>query len=263
MNMFQLNQSLKFTILGSGTSTGVPTIACDCPTCTSNDFRDKRLRTSLLIQTVTTNIVIDTSPDFRQQMLIHKVRHLDALIYTHSHYDHIGGFDDLRAFNFQTHAPISVFASQNTIEHLKRVYPYAFGEADQIGGGIPIIDVRIIDSEPFEINGIEFIPIPMKHGILDVMGYRVGDFAYCTDTNHIPEDSMKLLNGLKILILDALRYEKHPTHFNIQEAMDIVKILRPEITYFTHIAHQIKHAETELTLPPNIRLSYDGISFVL
>lgn len=252
----------RAVILGSGTSTGVPTIGCECPTCFSTDPRDKRLRPSLLYQTDTTTIVFDTSSDFRQQMLTASIKKLDAIVYTHHHFDHIGGFDDIRPYNFfSDNKPVTVYAMEETFNALKKTFPYGFGEVEQIGGGVPIIESHMIRDDTFNIGDIEIVPIPMKHGEMRVNGYRMGNFAYCTDTNYISEESLSLLEGLEILILDALRYEKHPTHFTIDEALSIVEILKPQKTYFTHIAHQVKHSEC--TLPKNIELAYDGLTLYM
>lgn len=250
---------MVFTVLGSGTSSGVPTVSCMCSTCTSTDVKDKRLRTSLLVQSETTTVLIDTTPDLRQQMLQHKVRKLDAVIYTHYHFDHIGGFDDLRAFNYTSQKPMSIYLNDKTLAHLKRTFFYAFEEPEQTGGGITAVDIHLIETEKFTIGDIEFIPILLKHGVLDVLGFRIGDFAYCTDTNFIPDFSLKKLEGVKYLILDALRHTSHPTHFSLKEAILEVYKIHPTKAYFIHLAHQIKHSEVSPNLPQGIFLSYDGL----
>lgn len=248
----------RATILGSGTSTGVPTIACECPTCLSDDPRDKRLRPSLLFQSSSTTIVFDTSSDFRQQILREGITKIDGIVYTHHHFDHIGGFDDIRPFNFfSNNKPVNIYVMEQTLAALKKTFPYGFGEVEQVGGGVPIIESCIINDERFVVGDIEIIPIPMKHGDMRVNGYRMGSFAYCTDTNFIPDSSLKLLENLEVLVLDALRYDPHPTHFTIEEALEVVNKVKPKKTYFTHIAHQVKHSEC--VLPETVELAYDGL----
>lgn len=250
---------MKITVLGSGTSSGVPTIGCSCKTCRSDDPRDKRLRPSLLLEIDGKTIVFDTSADFRQQMLRYDVQRVDAIVYTHHHFDHIAGLDDVRAYNFHTRSDMPVFALRETMEHLERTFPYAFTAPLQLGGGVPMLQTHIIDSEPFDVCGIQVQPIPMMHGKMAVNGYRVGRFAYCTDTNFIPDSSLTLLENLDILILDALRYHPHPTHFTVEEAIRMAQRIGARETYFTHIAHEIRHADLENDLPEGVFLSFDGL----
>ena len=253
---------MQFTVLGSGTSTGVPSVACECKTCTSSDPRDKRLRTSLLVTTANTTVVVDTSLDFRQQMLQNNVLDIDGIVYTHHHFDHIGGFDDIRPFNFRRGTSMPIYAMEETATVLENTFPYAFGKVPSTGTATPSVDLHVIDEEAFSIGDIAMTPIPMLHGkSLRVNGYRFGNVAYCTDTNHIPEASMELLRGLDVLILDGLRNEKHPTHFTVRESLEIIEELQPKKAYLTHIAHQLKHAEAEDELPSHVRLAYDGLSF--
>lgn len=256
------NDEIRFTILGSGTSSGVPLPACQCPVCLSEDEKDKRLRCSLLIETKNTSVLIDTSADFRQQMLIHQVQKLDAVVFTHYHFDHIGGFDDIRAFNFIQQKPLSIFLNNETFQSLKRIFSYAFGEAVQTGGGLPVVDVNIIDKESFKIGDIGFEIIPLMHGNIEVLGFRIGNFAYCTDTNFISEESKNKLKNLDYLILDALRFHPHPTHYTVDEAIEIANELKAKKTYFTHIAHQISHSKLSSELPENIHLAYDGLEII-
>ncbi len=256
--------ALTVTLLGTGTSTGVPTIACSCATCTSTDIRDKRLRPSIMVQSSTTTIVVDTTPDFRQQMLMTNTTKLDAVLYTHHHIDHIAGFDDIRCYNFKQEKAMPIYLMQETFDNLKRSFLYAFGYATQIGGGIPQVEVHIIDEQTFMIGDIPVQPIPMLHGNLAVLGFRFGNIAYCTDTNYIGEHSLRLLSGVEILILDALRYApQHSTHYTVPEAIAVAEQIQPQITYFTHIAHNLKHSDTEAQLPSHIRLAYDGLTLHL
>ncbi len=254
---------MRITLLGTGTSVGVPMIGCKCNVCRSTDPRDKRLRVSVLIEDRKQNIVIDTSADFRQQMLAHRVTHLEAVLYTHQHYDHIAGFDDLRAFQFlKQKAPIC-YASAAVATHLRKTFDYAFGAALQTGGGLPQVKIVEIDDRPFSIHGLEIIPVPLLHGSLPIFGFRIGTFAYLTDCSEIPEASFALLENLDTLVLDGLRFKPHPTHFSISEAVAIAERIAPRITYLTHINHDVMHGETERALPEKVRLGYDGLEFEL
>ncbi len=252
---------MKITLLGTGTSVGVPMIGCKCKTCRSTDPRDKRLRVSVLIEHRKQNIVIDTSADFRQQMLAHGVKHLEAVLYTHQHYDHIAGFDDLRAFQFLHQKAPVCYAAKPVASHLRKTFDYAFGAAIQTGGGLPEVNIIEIDDRPFNLLGLDIIPIPLLHGSLPILGFRIGSFAYLTDCSEIPEASYPLLEGLDTLVLDGLRFKPHPTHLTIEQATSIAKRIAPRVTYFTHINHDILHAKTERTLPATVRLGYDGLSF--
>ena len=250
----------SFTVLGSGTSTGVPSVACDCATCTSTDPRDRRLRTSVLVKTATTTVFIDTSPDFRYQMLTHGVMHIDGIVYTHHHFDHIGGFDDIRPYQFRSRAPMAVYAMRETLDVLHSTFPYAFGLVESTGASTPEVVEVVIDDEPFTIGDVTLLPIPMRHGKrLRVNGYRIGSVAYCTDVNHIPRSSLDRLRNLDTLIIDGLRFEEHPTHFTVPQALSIIEELKPRQAFLTHIAHQIRHADVEPQLPNHVRLAYDGL----
>lgn len=254
---------MQVTLLGTGTSTGVPMIGCSCRTCLSDDPHDKRLRVSALIEVNSKNILIDTSADFRQQMLTRNVKRLDAILYTHHHYDHIAGFDDLRAFQFLTRKSPQCYATEECFSFIRRTFAYAFGEAMQQGGGLPSVEFTMIGEEPIVIQGIEVQPIPLLHGKLPMVGYRIGGFAYLTDCSSIPERSYDALRDLDILVLDGLRYKQHPTHFSIAEAVEHARRIGARKTYLTHMNHDILHRETSKELPEGIELAYDGIQFTL
>ncbi|ROL60943.1 MBL fold metallo-hydrolase, partial [Bacteroidetes/Chlorobi group bacterium ChocPot_Mid] len=208
----------------------------------------------------TTTVLIDTTPDFRQQMLRNRIQKIDAILYTHHHFDHIGGFDDIRALNYTTRKSVPIYLMQKTFESIKKTFYYAFGDLEQIGGGIPVIESNIIDdNKEILIGDIKIIPIPLLHGKMKVLGFRIDNFAYCTDTNNIPETSFSLLKNLDILVLDALRYTKHETHFSIDESIKTAQIIKAKTTYFTHMAHEIKHSECEKELPETFHLAYDGL----
>jgi phosphoribosyl 1,2-cyclic phosphate phosphodiesterase len=251
---------MRFTLLGTGTSTGVPSVACDCETCSSSDPRDRRLRTSLLVQSDSTTVIIDTSMDFRQQMLTHKVMDIDGVVYTHHHFDHIGGFDDLRPYSFRSGKPVAVHAMQETIDVLRTTFPYAFGLVRPTGASVPSINLHVIDTAPFMIGDIPLQPIPMSHGGMPVLGFRIGDVAYCTDTNHIPPSSRNMLRGLHTLVIDGLRWQEHPTHFTIDQALGVIDDVKPEQAFLTHIAHQVLHKEAEAYLPEHVDLAWDGLT---
>ena len=253
---------LHIEILGSGTSMGVPMVGCACRTCHSADPKDRRLRTSCYIKTGDTELLIDTSADYRQQVLRSGIKRLDAVLYTHHHVDHILGMDDLRSFNLLHRMAIPLYGLPETLDNIRRVFRYAFSEIAH-ASSVPSLTLNEIDNRPFLFNDVEVTPIPLLHGQLPILGYRVGDFAYCTDVSAIPPASRDRLRGLKVLILGALRYKHHPTHFTIEEATAEALKIGAAQTYFTHISHQVLHAEAEASLPPNIHLAYDGLSFDL
>ncbi len=251
---------MRITLLGTGTSTGVPMIGCDCKVCTSSDQRDKRLRVSALIETENTAILIDTSADFRQQMLGRNIKKIDAILYTHHHYDHIAGFDDLRAFQFLKLTVPKCYASQETYDGIRSTFPYAFGRVKNTGGGgVPDIPFTVIDSTPFMIGELLIEPIPIDHGMMDIFGFKIGSVAYLTDCKRIPIASKEKLKTLEVMVLDGLRHREHPTHLTIDESVKIAKELAPQKTFLTHMNHDILHAETEQKLPENVRLGYDGL----
>jgi len=249
---------LKITLLGTGTSQGVPVIACRCDTCRSDNTRDKRLRSSVLIEEGNVTVVIDTGPDFRQQMLRAEVSKLDAILYTHEHRDHIAGLDDIRAFNFIQKKPMDVYAEERVIRSLNNEFPYVFAERKY--PGIPQINVRYIENQKFNINGLMIKPIRALHYRLPVLGYRIGDFAYITDANYISPEEKEKLKSLKILVICALREKEHISHFTLSQALDIVSEVKPDRAYLTHISHQLGlYDEVQKTLPENVYLSYDGL----
>jgi phosphoribosyl 1,2-cyclic phosphate phosphodiesterase len=252
---------MEIEILGSGTSMGVPMVGCDCRVCTSEDKRNHRTRTSALIRVDGVHILIDTSIDYRYQMLRAGAKKLDAVIYTHYHVDHILGMDDLRSLNILNKQNIPIFASPDTLRNIKRVFKYAFHE-NSLNLDVPRIIPREIDSNSFNIKGVEIIPIPLYHGKLEIFGFRIRDFAYCTDVSLIPEESYRLLENLQYLILDALRFKPHPTHFSIDQAVEQAKKINANETFFTHLSHSILHEEVEASLPENIHLSYDGLRII-
>jgi phosphoribosyl 1,2-cyclic phosphate phosphodiesterase len=249
---------LKITFLGTGTSSGVPMIACDCEVCTSNNSKDNRLRSSIMVQSEKTTIVVDTTPDFRYQMLREKVQHVDAIIFTHPHKDHIAGMDDVRAFNYFNEMPIEVFANEITQAALKREFYYVFAEHKY--PGIPDINLHDINDEPFLIGDIVVTPIKVWHLHMPVLGFRFGNFTYITDANRIEEQEKEKIKGSKVLVLNALRHKKHLSHFTLQEAIDLAHELKISQTYFTHISHQLGlHDVVSDTLPKDCALSYDGL----
>lgn len=253
-------KNFEVTILGSGTSMGVPMVGCDCRVCRSTDAHDRRLRTSALIDCGGLRILIDTSSDYRQQMLRAGVSGLDAVLYTHHHVDHILGLDDLRSFNLLHRCAIPIYGLPETLENIQRIFSYAF-HPENADYALPRLELNPLDDSPFSIRGVEITPIPLKHGKMTVLGFRIGDFAYCTDVNFIPDESFTLLRNLKVLILDALRFKPHPTHFSVEEAIAAARKIGARETYFTHISHQIHHEETEAQLPEGIHLAYDGLKF--
>jgi phosphoribosyl 1,2-cyclic phosphate phosphodiesterase len=250
---------MKITFLGTGTSQGVPVIACKCQVCLSADSNDKRLRSSVLIESGEKQVVIDAGPDFRQQMLRSDVESLDAIIITHEHKDHIGGLDDIRAFNYQTKKPMDVYASLRAIEVIQCEYPYAFSERKY--PGIPEFNLITITEAEFTISGLKFTPISGLHYHLPVFGYRHENFAYLCDFSYILPSEKEKLFGLDVLVLNALRKKPHYSHFNLDEALELIRELKPKKAYLTHISHLMGlHLETEKELPANVHLSYDNLS---
>ncbi|MBE9468836.1 MAG: MBL fold metallo-hydrolase [Bacteroidetes bacterium] len=253
---------MKITFLGTGTSQGVPVIACKCDVCKSSDKKDKRLRSSILIETQGSSIVIDTGPDFRQQMLREDVGKLDAVIFTHEHKDHVAGLDDVRSFNYIQQKPMDVYALKRVNEALKREYAYVFSKDKY--PGVPQLNLHNINDEKFSINNVTITPINVMHISLPILGYRIDDFTYITDASFISEEEKLKIKGSKILVVNALRKQKHFSHFCLSEALELIKEINPEKAYLTHIGHQMgltKDVKNEL--PANVALAYDGQQIVI
>lgn len=254
---------MKITFTGTGTSQGVPVIGCPCDVCQSTDPRDKRLRTSAFLELNNgMNISIDSGPDFRQQMLRAAVKELHGVLYTHEHKDHIAGMDDVRSFNFLMRRDVDILATENVLKALRREFHYVF-EKDPYPG-VPRINVMPITAEPFEYHGQQITPIQVMHYKMPVLGFRINDFTYITDANYISEAEKAKIKGSEVLVLNALRRESHISHFNLQEALDLVAELKPKQAYFTHISHLLgKHSDVSKELPENVQLAYDGLTLEL
>ncbi len=253
---------MKITFLGTGTSQGVPVIGCPCEVCRSMDFRDKRLRSSIHIDIDGKSFVIDTGPDFRQQMLREDVRRLDAVVMTHSHKDHIAGLDDVRAFNFLQRSDMPIYGRRDVLDRLKIEFYYAF--EPQKYPGIPQLNLIEINEQEFVVEGIRFIPLPVTHMHLPVLGFRVGNFSYITDANFIPDSTYEKLKGTEVLVLNALQKESHQSHFNLNEATSVAQQIGARQTYFIHMSHRLGlHKAVEKELPAGIALSYDGLTIGL
>ena len=253
---------ISITFLGTGTSSGVPMIGCSCPVCTSPDKKDKRLRSSILVQSKTTSVVVDSGPDFRCQMLRTNTKKLDAIVFTHPHKDHVAGLDDVRGFNYFMQKPMEVFGNEMTLEVIIREFPYAFTEKKYPGA--PDIRLNTISEEAFQIGDLAILPVPVWHLHMPVLGFRFGKFTYITDANRIEEEEKEKIKGSEILIINALRHEKHISHFTLSEAIALADELGIPQAYFTHISHQLgKHEDVSKELPEGIYLAYDGLKLSL
>jgi phosphoribosyl 1,2-cyclic phosphate phosphodiesterase len=249
--------TLRVIMLGTGTSHGVPMIGCDCAVCTSPDPRDTRTRTSIAIQWADRSVLIDTPPELRLQCIANNVRRADAILLTHHHADHLVGLDDVRRFNALQGTEIMCYGLPETLDCLMQMFGYAFVDDPEYPSSKPHLGLQVVDG-PFELFGRRVTPIPLLHGPMRVLGYRFGRFAYCTDCSQIPDESWALLEGLDVLVLDGLRRRPHPTHFNLDQAVEAATRIAARLTYFTHIAHELKHAEVNDELPDGMELAYDG-----
>ncbi len=253
---------MKVTILGSGTSQGVPVIGCQCDVCKSEDARDKRLRSSILVEQGNTTLVVDTGPDFRQQMLRHNVSKLDAVLITHCHKDHIAGLDDIRSYNYLQRKPMDVYARKEDQQAIKHEFYYAF--TDNSYPGVPRINLMNLNAKPLQIGDVEVIPFEVMHMNLSVMGFRFGDLSYITDVNYISASSMEIIRGSKVIILGALRKKKHLSHFTLDEAIEIIRELNPDQAYFTHVSHLMgTYKEVQAILPSQMSLAHDGLQIIV
>lgn len=252
---------MRVIVLGSGTSAGVPTLGCRCAVCRSTNPRNKRMRSCAYVEHKGSRFLIDCGTDFRTQALANGVEDVDFVLITHTHADHVGGLDDLRAFNMVHHHAIDLYATPESLAEIRRRFAYCFAPPPP-GGGIPEFNVHEIDGK-FEVRGIEIQPVPVFHGRMPIIGYRIGNFAWLTDVSAIPEPSFELLKGVKVLVTSALRHRPHPTHMSLSEAFEVARRVAAEKTYFIHMCHDLEHEETNAQLPPNIQLAYDGLQIEL
>jgi phosphoribosyl 1,2-cyclic phosphate phosphodiesterase len=254
---------MKVIILGTGTSQGIPVIGCKCETCLSSNSKDKRLRTSAFIEADGQKILIDTSIDFRQQMLKNRIDDIDSVLYTHHHVDHINGMDDLRQITQKHKKTIMLYGNKTTVDELKITFRYVFDKELIRHHAVPLVHFNRITNRKFKLGNIEVTPVECLHGSLKIFGYRIKDFAYITDCSAISDTELKKLTGLKVLVINALRIRPHPTHFNLQQAIEVSKTVKPKKTFFTHLTHDIIHDKINSSLPKGIELGYDGVEFNL
>lgn len=255
----------QMILLGTGTSVGVPTLGCPCDVCQGGHPKNQRMRCAAILGLPQGNLLIDTPPDLRTQLLREKIGIVHAALYTHEHADHLFGLDDLRLFPFYLGHPVPLYCEENVELRIRKSYDYAFADIQHTHpGAVPQLTFERITTEPFYVLGARIVPLRLSHGPrFQVLGFRIGNVAYCTDTNAIPEQSMALLQGLDVLVLDALRMRPHPTHFSLEEAVEVAERLKPKQTYFTHIAHELDHEKTNALLPPGMALAYDGLRIPL
>ncbi len=257
--MSELNR-MAVTFLGTGTSTGVPVVACDCQVCTSKDPRDYRLRTSVMIEIGEHKYVIDCGPDFRYQMIREKVEDISAILFTHGHRDHIAGLDDVRAFNYVLNKTVDIYATEKVIDSINKEFPYILKEKRFFGA--PQLHFHIIENKPFQINGHTFIPIEVLHHKMPVLGFRIDDFTYITDASHIDQSELEKIKGSEVLVINALRKSKHISHFSLEEALEVIDEVQPRQAWITHLSHFIGlHEDINKSLPGNVALAYDGLHF--
>lgn len=249
---------MRVTFLGTGTSHGVPSIGCECATCASTDPRDNRLRPSVYLQADHAAVLVDAGPDLRQQALRERIRRVDAIVFTHGHADHILGVDDVRRFNALMKGAMPCYGDETTLDDIRRTFGYVFAPDAPKGGGIPMLELRPI-AGPFSVGDLRFQPVPIMHGRKPIFGFRVGGFAYLTDCNALADPAWPLLDGLDVLVLDALRERPHPTHFSLAEAVETARRIGARRTYFTHMCHDLSHDATNARLPEGMQLAYDGL----
>ncbi|MFG0291255.1 MAG: MBL fold metallo-hydrolase [Rhodopirellula sp. JB044] len=258
-------QTPDVVFLGTGTSVGVPALGCDCEVCTSDDPRNNRTRCAIVVRLPEGNLLIDTPPDLRTQLLREKISLIHSVLFTHEHVDHLYGLDDLRLFPFRLGHAVPLYCERHVEERIRKVYDYAFSNrAPTHPGSAPQLSFERITHDPFEVLGVNVTPIPMQHGpYFNVLGFRIGNFAYCTDTNHIPPESIERLQGVDTFVVDALRFKTHPTHYNVEEALEVIQRVQPRTAYLTHICHDLDHGVVEAELPENVFLAYDGLRLPL
>ncbi len=261
--MSDSRSSVEVIILGTGTSHGVPMIGCDCAVCTSTDPRDKRNRPSIFVRIGDQCILVDTAPELRLQCIANGIKRVDAVLFTHHHADHVTGLDDVRRFNWLMKQSVRCYGTERTLTALRRMFLYAFDPAPDSPHSRPELDFHTIDTHPFRVGGETIVPIPLMHGPLPVLGFRFGDFAYCTDCNHVPSESLALLQDLDVLILDALRLTPHPAHFTLTEAVEMARLIGARKTFFSHMTHELAHEQTNRELPDGMALGYDGLRITL